>query len=109
MMPLRIRGSVAARPETAADRFPVEFGGGIRLSVKEVNFRMVEQRHDRRLTLRCLNTSPYEVRLRAEFAEPLPFLRAEAPAVLAPGAEGEIAFICDSVSYTHLDVYKRHA
>ena len=95
MMPLRIRGSVAARPETAADRFPVEFGGGIRLSVKEVNFRMVEQRHDRRLTLRCLNTSPYEVRLRAEFAEPLPFLRAEAPAVLAPGAEGEIAFICD--------------
>ena len=56
MMPLRIRGSVAARPETAADRFPVEFGGGIRLSVKEVNFRMVEQRHDRRLTLRCLNT-----------------------------------------------------
>jgi len=73
----------------------VEFGGGIRLSVKEVNFRMVEQRHDRRLTLRCLNTSPYEVRLRAEFAEPLPFLRAEAPAVLAPGAEGEIAFICD--------------
>ena len=95
MMPLRIRGSVAARPETAADRFPVEFGGGIRLSVKEVNFRMVEQRHDRRLTLRCLNTSPYEVRLRVEFAEPLPFLRAEAPAVLAPGAEGEIAFICD--------------
>ena len=69
MMPLRIRGSVAARPETAADRFPVEFGGGIRLSVKEVNFRMVEQRHDRRLTLRCLNTSPYEVRLRAQFGQ----------------------------------------
>ncbi len=52
MMPLRIRGSVTARPETDADRFPAELGGGIRLSAKEVNFRMVEQRHDRRLTLR---------------------------------------------------------
>lgn len=34
MMPLRIRGSVAARPETAADRFPVEFGGGTALALR---------------------------------------------------------------------------
>lgn len=95
MMPLRIRGSVTARPETDADRFPAELGGGIRLSAKEVNFRMVEQRHDRRLTLRCLNTSPDEVRLGAELAEPVPFLRVETPAILASGAEGEIAFVCD--------------
>lgn len=92
-MPLRIRGSVAARPETAADRFPVEFGGGIRLSVKEVNFRMVEQRHDRRLTLRCLNTSPYEVRLRVEFAEScFPFLRPQAPAVTGARCGGRDRF-----------------
>lgn len=73
MMPLRIRGSVAARPETAADRFPVSLAAESALAIKEVNFRMVEQRHDRRLTLRCLNTSPYEVRLRAELLNLFPF------------------------------------
>lgn len=95
MMPLRIRGSVTARPETDADRFPAAAGGGIRLSADEVNFRMVEQRQQRRLTLRCLNTSPGEVTLGAEFDTPVRWLRVEAPARLASGAQGKIAFVCD--------------
>lgn len=94
-MTLRIRGSVVPRPRTDADRFPAELGGGLRLSAKEVNFRMVEQRHERRLTLRCLNTSQAEMRLGAELAGAASYLRIETPARLASGAEGEIAFVCD--------------
>ena len=94
-MTLRIRGSVTPRPETDADRFPAELGGGLRLSAKEVNFRMVEQRHERRLTLRCLNTSQTETALGAELVGQSPYLRVETPVRLAAGAEGGIAFVCD--------------
>lgn len=101
-MLIRIRGEVTPRPRTDADLFPVDLGEGIRLANSEVNFRLVEQGHDRQLTLRCLNTSQREVTLDARFGSPCAYLTIGKPIRLSPGVEGELAVVCD---LTHEQVW----
>lgn len=88
---LTIRGEVAPRPRSLAERYPVDAGGGLRLSHTLCAFSYLRQGQTQQSVVGIVNDSPRPIRLalRAELESGA--LQADCPGRLAPGEEATIA------------------
>lgn len=87
---LRIRGEVVPRRRSVEERFPVEAGGGIRLTANFVPFDLLPQGETVQTRIGVANTSQERRRIRFAGVETSGFLTLDAPEVLEPGEEAQL-------------------
>lgn len=87
---LTIRGQVTPRPKSIEEQYPVDAGGGLRLSSTLCAFSYIYPGKRMQSVIGYANTSPREIRLelRPEITSGL--LSADYPQTIAPGARGQI-------------------
>lgn len=86
---IAVTGEVTPRPLTLDERYPFDWGDGLRLGIEYADFGYVRHgtRNERRIP--CINTSPRPLRL-TTWTEGTGLLDVNCPAELPAGAEGEI-------------------
>ena len=87
---LLIRGQVTPRPRTVAERFPVEVGGGVRLTNNFLPFGTIPQGRVVETAVGVVNDAAAPRRIRWVPRTPGGWLTLSAPESLAPGEEGEV-------------------
>ncbi len=87
---LSIRGSVTPRPRSLAERYPVDAGGGVRLTHTLCAFAYVHQGERVQSSIGVVNTSDRPVALTLLPQRESGCLEATAPQYLAPGEERSI-------------------
>lgn len=87
---LTIRGQVIPRPKSIEEQYPVDAGGGLRLSSTLCAFTYMYPGERMQSVIGYANTSQHEIRLelRPEVASGL--LSVDYPQTIAPGARGQI-------------------
>lgn len=87
---LTIRGSVTPRQKTTEELYPVDAGGGLRLSSSLASFSYIYPGQLVQTTIDYTNTSLRTIHLLLQAAQPSGMLRIDAPQQLAPGEQGTI-------------------
>ena len=87
---LTIEGTVVPRPKTVEERYPVDAGGGVRLTTSLASFSYLPAGRETYAEVGVINTAPRPVALALRPVEQSGCLRIEAPERLAPGEEATI-------------------
>ena len=87
---LTIEGTVVGRPKSIEELYPVDAGGGVRLSTSLASFSYLPVGRETRAAVEAVNTSRRTVALQLRPAEQSGCLRIEAPQRLAPGERATI-------------------
>ena len=82
---LTIEGDVVGRPKSIEELYPVDAGGGVRLSTSLASFSYLPVGRETRAAVEAVNTAQRPVALHLRPVERSGFLRLEAPERLAPG------------------------
>ncbi len=87
---LTVRGQVAPRPRSLAERYPVDAGGGLRLSHTLCAFSYLHRGETLQSVVGIVNDSPRPIRLALRPETPSGALQARCPGLLGPGEEATI-------------------
>lgn len=87
---LTVRGQVVPRPRSIEELYPVDAGGGVRLSSTLCAFSYIYSGVEKSASIDCTNTSPQPVRLELRPRTTSGLLHVKAPGLLAPGERASI-------------------
>ena len=87
---LTVRGSVTPRPKTTEELYPVDAGGGLRLTSTLCTFSYIREGQQVQSAIGCTNTSNRTIRLELYPKESSGLLTTDYPREIAPGQTAEI-------------------
>lgn len=91
---LCVRGQVTPRPKSIEELYPVDAGGGLRLTSTLNTFAYIRAGQNVQGAFGCINTSRHPIRLELRPTDTSGLLRIEAPKELAPGERSSINIAC---------------
>lgn len=89
---LSVRGNVTPRPKSVEERYPVDAGGGLRLSATLCTFSYIHPGQRAQSSVHFINTAKHPIRLELHTQEPSGLLTVDYPHRIAPGEQGAINF-----------------
>lgn len=89
---LSVRGNVTPRPKSVEERYPVDAGGGLRLSATLCTFSYIHPGQQAQSSVNFINTAKHPVDLELRAQESSGLLMVDYPRRIASGEQGAINF-----------------